>query len=244
AGVWVSADGKPTKAPTSEDVAVPVGVAQALLPLAPLPLPQGVRRPAACAPSGASAKECVALDAHNAVLSSKLTELEGKMKALQGALGGTAAAKSSSPQGAVAPAVAASVPAAASASASSASASLTATVGPEAHAAKAAAGAAASAASMVAPPVATKQVRVLPKLKYKKEKTPEPQTAQTAQTAQTEYTLVAAAGVGLLALLGGGWLWWRRRKSGRGPLKIWQGFRRKRDAESGPEDFVEVNTTG
>ncbi|MYM37701.1 hypothetical protein GTP38_25635, partial [Duganella sp. FT94W] len=106
AGVWVSADGKPTKAPTSEDVAVPVGVAQALLPLAPLPLPQGVRRPAACAPSGASAKECVALDAHNAVLSSKLTELEGKMKALQGALGGMAAAKSPSPQGAVAPAAA------------------------------------------------------------------------------------------------------------------------------------------
>lgn len=283
AGVWVSADGKPTRAPTSEDVpAVPVGVAQALLPLAPLPLPKGVKRPAACAPTGMSAKECVALDAHNAELSSKLTELEGKMKALQGALGGAASAAAATtgaqavspaaPGGHTAPAgkgamppasapgamaVAASAPAAVSVTAN-----LSARAEPEAHAAKAAAGegevvvaasggasagsaasgaSAALAASAAAsaetasapPPVATKQIRVLPKLKYKKEKPPEP---------QTNYALLAGGGIGLLALLGGGWFWWRKKKSGKGPLKIWQGFRKQKVPEAGPEDFVEVNT--
>ncbi|WP_166455380.1 hypothetical protein, partial [Duganella alba] len=95
AGVWVSADGKPMKSPPKEEAAeVPVGVAQALLPLAPLPLPKGVKRPApvSCAPTGMSARECQALDNHNAELSSKLVELEGKMKMLQGALAGAAPA--------------------------------------------------------------------------------------------------------------------------------------------------------
>lgn len=327
AGVWVSADGKPTRAPTSEDApTVPVGVAQALLPLAPLPLPKGVKRPAAaCAPTGMSAKACVALDAHNAELSSKLTELEGKMKALQGALGGAASAAAVTkgaqavspavPGGHTAPAgkatmppasasasapgslaAAASAPAAASASAAapaqaaaasvpapakvpgaggvgasasgtaptsgsasaaaadqggarhgaeaaapSATANLLARAEPEAHAAKAAAGqgeavvsgGASAEAAAPPPPVATKQIRVLPKLKYKKEKPAEP---------QTNYTLPIAGGIGLLALLGGGLFWWRKKKSGKGPLKIWQGFRKKKPVEPGPEDFVEVNT--
>ncbi|MBV7536105.1 hypothetical protein KW842_10045 [Duganella sp. sic0402] len=292
AGVWVTADGKQTRAPTSADPApVPVGVAQALLPLAPLPLPKGVKRPAqaSCAPTGMSAKECLALDAHNAELSSKLTELEGKMKALQGALGGAGAASAqpSAPvatRTAVAPGAAAaatSAPAAGSKAASansapggaapspvnnaassaaavttvasaggkvgaagaashagaatSASASLSARSEPEAHAAKAAAGEGASAgAAASTPPVATKQVRVLPKLKYKKEKPPEP---------QADYTLpLAAGGVGLLALLGAGLIWWRKKKSGKGPLKIWQGFRKKKAPEPEPEEFVEVKT--
>ncbi|MYM99289.1 hypothetical protein, partial [Duganella vulcania] len=80
--------------------AVPLGVAQALLPLPPLPLPKGVKRPAApaaCAPSGMSAKECAALDTHSIELSSKLVELEGRVKLLQGALAakGGAASKAS-----------------------------------------------------------------------------------------------------------------------------------------------------
>lgn len=321
AGVWVSADGRPTRAPTSEDApAVPVGVAQALLPLAPLPLPKGVKRPAAaCAPTGMSAKACVALDAHNAELSSKLTELEGKMKALQGALGGAAsaaavtkgaqavspavpggrtaptgkgampptsapgataaastlaAASALTPASALVPAKASGTGGAGAAAADhggagrgapavSATANLSARAEPEAHAAKAAAGegkgeaaasggasagsaasgaSAASAASAAAsaeaaasapPPVATKQIRVLPKLKYKKEKPAEP---------QTNYTLPIAGGIGLLALLGGGLFWWRKKKAGKGPLKIWQGFRKKKVPEAGPEDFVEVNT--
>jgi pilus assembly protein FimV len=320
AGVWVTADGKPTRAPTSEDaVQVPVNVAQALLPLPPLPLPKGVKRPApaSCTPGGISAKECVALDQHNAELSSKLMELEGKMKALQGALGGTApaAATMAAQRGKVAaPATAAAAtavaaaaaPSAASAmapkggaastaghsaaaptvgpaaSATSATASLSARSEPEAHAAKAAApgasaaassaasaaasassastaassastsassaSSAASAASASAPAsasaseasasapgegaasaaaasVPTRQVRVLPKLKYNKKDKDKP-----AESASYTLPLVAGA-VGLLALLGAGLIWWRKKKSGsRGPLKIWQGFRKKRAA--------------
>jgi pilus assembly protein FimV len=314
AGVWVGADGKVLKTPPREEVAeVPVGVAQALLPLAPLPLPKGVKRPApvSCAPSGISAKECVALDNHNAELSSKLLELEGKMKVLQGALGGASPAaisaaaqpgKAAAAHGAAAPATAAPAPAPASAAATAsqaasasaatkapaASAALAASVasgaaavhgeaaakaasspaGAAAHgasaaarlsaqgstemnAAKAAAGAegsaaasasasAASAASASAssssaasaaasseaasvPTGPVKQIRVLPKLKYKKEKPPE---------TPTDYTMPLVAGaVGLLALLGAGFLWWRKKKSGRGPLQIWQGFRKKKPTE-------------
>jgi pilus assembly protein FimV len=291
AGVWVGADGKVLKTPPREDAAeVPVGVAQALLPLAPLPLPKGVKRPApvSCAPSGISAKECVALDNHNAELSSKLLELEGKMKVLQGALGGaspaaisaaaqlakaaaahgaatTPATAATAPQAVTkAPAVsaalaasgaaagaahgesaakAASSPAGAASHGASAAASLSAQGGTEMNAAKAAAGAegsasasavsasasssaaASAAASGEAASVPTgpvKQIRVLPKLKYKKEKPPE---------TQTDYTMPLAAGaVGLLALLGAGFLWWRKKKSGRGPLQIWQGFRKKKPA--------------
>ncbi|MYM76133.1 LPXTG cell wall anchor domain-containing protein, partial [Duganella sp. FT134W] len=99
-----------------------------------------------------------------------------------------------------------------SASASAASAS--------ASSAAASAAASSEAASVPAGPV--KQIRVLPKLKYKKEKPPE---------AQTDYTMpLVAGGVGLLALLGAGLLWWRKKKSGRGPLQIWQGFRKKKPA--------------
>lgn len=214
AGVWVGADGKVLKtAPREEPAEVPMRVAQALLPLAPLPLPKGVKRPqASCAPTGISAKECVALDNHNAELSSKLLELEGKMKVLQGALGATssAAAISMTPPPAKAAvhggAQAASVPAAT-----------------EATAAATAASASAAASASVPPAGPVKQIRVLPKLKYKKEKPPEP---------QTDYTLpLAAGGIGLLALLGAGYFWWRKKKSGRGPLQIWQGFRKKKPAE-------------
>jgi len=282
AGVWVGADGKVLKtAPREEPAEVPMRVAQALLPLAPLPLPKGVKRPqASCAPTGMSAKECVALDNHNAELSSKLLELEGKMKVLQGALGATssAAAISMTPPPVKAAghggAQAASVPAATAASASAANAATTA-ASSAAHTASAASAAASAtaahggegkgaasapaeaehgastpanaaapaasaqasasagatdgasasaAASASAPPAGpVKQIRVLPKLKYKKEKPPEP---------QTDYTLpLAAGGIGLLALLGAGYFWWRKKKSGRGPLQIWQGFRKKKPAE-------------
>jgi pilus assembly protein FimV len=73
-------------------------------------------------------------------------------------------------------------------------------------------------------------VRVLPKLKYKKEKPVEK---------PADYTLPLAAGaVGLLALAGAGLIYLRKRKAGggRGPLKIWQGFRKKKAAEPKPEE--------
>jgi pilus assembly protein FimV len=79
----------------------------------------------------------------------------------------------------------------------------------------------------VPPAGPVKQIRVLPKLKYKKEKPPEP---------QTDYTLpLAAGGISLLALLGAGYFWWRKKKSGRGPLQIWQGFRKKKPTEPAAE---------
>jgi pilus assembly protein FimV len=71
-------------------------------------------------------------------------------------------------------------------------------------------------------------VRVLPKLKYKKEKPAEK---------PADYTLpLAAGGVGLLALAGAGLIYLRKRKAGSGPLKIWQGFRKKKTAEPKPEE--------
>jgi pilus assembly protein FimV len=298
AGVLVTPGGKPVKpSARQEDVsvegAVPLPVAQALLPLPPLPLPKGVKRPAspaACAPAGMSAKECVALDNHNTALSNKLVELEGRMKALQGAVGGagaraarapaslpapapsataaapvaaSAAAHASAAAPAAAPvptpapakavahasvtvpdkapakaAPAASAPVAAPASAAvkagSAAASASGHMEPEAHAAKASATAASASASASAASaseaasVPAKQVRVLPKLKYKKEKPAEK---------PADYTLpLAAGGVGLLALAGAGLIYLRKRKAGSGPLKIWQGFRKKKTAEPKPEE--------
>jgi pilus assembly protein FimV len=286
AGVLVTPGGKPVKPSARQEGAaaegaVPLQVAQALLPLPPLPLPKGVKRPAspaACAPSGMSARECVALDSHNAALSSKLVELESKMKALQGALGAArapaarAAAAGPAPApaapgataavahaSAVAPAPApakaaahasaavpdkapakaapvasAPVAAPASTSAKAASASASGHMEPEARAAKATASASAASASASvaaaseAASVPAKQVRVLPKLKYKKEKPVEK---------PADYTLpLAAGGGGLLALAGAGLIYLRKRKAGSGPLKIWQGFRKKKSTEPKPEE--------
>jgi pilus assembly protein FimV len=309
AGVLVGSDGKPVAPSAREEAAeVPVGVAQALLPLAPLPLPKGVKRPApaSCAPTGMSAKECVALDARNTEMAGKITELEGKLKALQGALGGAAptakaaqaapaapAAKPGAPGGpaagpapaavaasqavkpgaqaagaagpatpaASAAAKVASAGASASGTASAGGASAAGAVGgkgaasalasvslsaqgeTEAHAAKAKAeGASASAsasaasgeaAASAAAAVPTKQVRVLPKLKYKKEK------EKPAEQPSSAMLPLIGGGVGLLALLGGGFVFLRKRSAGAGPLKIWQGFRKKQSAQPAPEPVAE-----
>ncbi|HEX7988349.1 MAG TPA: GlyGly-CTERM sorting domain-containing protein, partial [Duganella sp.] len=281
---------KPAVKREAAEAAVPLPVSQALLPLAPLPLPAGVKRPAApaaCAPSGISAKECKALDNHSVALSSKLAELEGKMKALQGAIKATAGAPAPAPVAATAPApkvaqagtavlaaagssVAAAVatPAAtaheapksasvasaapgpasvaekaagksaegkseqsgklaagdgASASASAATGSASATASADGHGANVSASAAGASASATAP-VPLK--RVLPKLKYKKEKPIEH---------PPNYAAWGAGAVGVLMLAGAGLLYLRRKKSGAAPLKIWQGFRRKKPAEPGLE---------
>ncbi|MBV6320093.1 FimV family protein [Duganella violaceipulchra] len=206
---------------------LPLGVAQALLPLAPLPLPKGVKRPAApaaCTPSGMSAKECAALDTHSVELSSKLVELEGKVKLLQGALAATGGAAS-----AAAHAASAQAPAPAPAATHGAPATAPATA-PASASASASASTSASAASSAASEEASapvKKVRVLPKLKYKKEKPPEPAASNTP---------LIAAGAGVLALLlGAGGYLYLRKKRGSGPLKIWQGFRRKKPAGEGEQ---------
>lgn len=201
------------------DGGVPLGVAQALLPLPPLPLPKGVKRPAApaaCTPSGMSAKECAALDTHGVELSSKLVELEGKVKVLQGAL----AAKGGA---AVAPAAAAhAVSASASASAEAAHGASASAGAASAASAVAGGGESASAVASAEASAPVKKVRVLPKLKYKKEKPPEQPSSNLP---------LLGAGAGVLALLlGAGGFFYLRKKRGGGPLKIWQGFRKKKPA--------------
>lgn len=287
---------KPAAKREAADSAVPLPVAQALLPLGPLPLPAGLKRPpapAACAPSGISAKECKALDTHSLALSTKLVELEGKMKALQGAIKNSAVAPAAAAPAAAVPAAAPKVgqagtavlaaagssvaaavaaPAAAkdapkaasvasaapvagagpeatsaktaedkpgkpskpgkageaqtatmdgaSASASAGAASASASASAGAHGANASASAAGASASASAP-VPLK--RVLPKLKYKKEKPVE---------RPTNYVAWGAGAVGALLLAGAALVYWRRKKSGAAPLKIWQGFRKKKPADA------------
>lgn len=154
AGVLVGADGKPVAPSAREEAAeVPVGVSQALLPLAPLPLPKSVKRPApaSCAPTGMAAKECVALDARNTEMASKITELEGKLKALQGALGAAPtatvaqAAKPGMPG--TLPAAAAAKPGAAASGAASAAQAASAAAKPDVAPAAAKHGTAAPAAA-------------------------------------------------------------------------------------------------
>ncbi|HEU4842653.1 MAG TPA: hypothetical protein VFT05_00190 [Burkholderiaceae bacterium] len=127
-----------------------------------------------------SAKECVVLDRRNAALSSKLVELEDKVKVLQTALEGKAAqdSKPARPR----------IPPRAVADASR-----------PGHA----------------------------KLKYMKEK--------PVESGPDMVTVAAASGAVLLALAGAGYYWLRRRKQAgldRAPLKIWQGWRRKKGGEA------------
>ncbi|HWW71955.1 MAG TPA: GlyGly-CTERM sorting domain-containing protein, partial [Duganella sp.] len=68
--------------------------------------------------------------------------------------------------------------------------------------------------------------RVLPKLKYKKEKPVE---------RPPNYVAWGVGALGVLLLAGAGLLYLRRKKSGAAPLKIWQGFRRKKPVEPGAE---------
>ena len=67
-----------------------------------------------------------------------------------------------------------------------------------------------------------KTVRVLPKLKYKKEKPVEQGPSMT---------VLAAAGAGIVLLIAAGVYAYLRKKRGvNAPLKIWQGWRTKKPA--------------
>ena len=203
---------------------------------APLPLAAARTPPlkgaavAACAPrqTGITSKECAALDYHNAALSTKLVELEDKLKMLQMALDGKPPVAKPAPAKAAAASASASAAAPAPAE-TKAAAKLSASTSAAAAKALAAADAALSlpadgASASASASAHAKPVRMLPKLKYKKEK-PVEQGAKTG-------TLVAA-GAGVLALLGGlgWWLMKRRKAQGSAPLKIWQGWRKKKPAD-------------
>jgi pilus assembly protein FimV len=242
------------------------------------PMPPPIRQEAggaACVAksAGLSAKECVALDYRNASLSTKLVELEGKVKVLQYALESPPAAGKTPP-----PITPARPPAAAVAGVGAGSALATAGAGhaasaggghaaapaaalvppqaepappavPAAHAdtaahdaaaahaaastsaASTAASAAADAHAAPPPIVAAPAAKRLPKLKYsdKKEKPPEP--------AVNTGLLAAAGAAAAVLLLALGLLWYlrRRRKAagmGSAPLKIWQGWRKKKPVEA------------
>jgi len=76
------------------------------------------------------------------------------------------------------------------------------------------------------------QRRVLPKLKYKKEKPPEEQSSKLP---------LIAGGLGVALLAGAGALFYLRRKKLGAPLKIWQGFRKKQGpTDAAGDDFREV----
>ena len=282
--------------------APPPQVAQALLPMPPLPLPAGVKKmaaPAACAPTSAIAQECRALDLQSRALSTKLVELEGKLKQLQSALAGSTGAaaaaqvatqaatagatgaKPAAPAAVTKPltiasgmgdarAAAADVPVAAKQPATPGAAKHTAapdsrdeaaqaatpdsqgaakqaappgtpvaerhstpTEAPKTEAATAEAAGAEAAAPPPAPAAApVQQRRVLPKLKYKKEKPPEEQSSKLP---------LVIGGVGVALLAGAGALFYLRRKKSGAPLKIWQGFRKKQGpADATADDFREV----
>jgi len=167
-----------------------------------------------------TASQCAALDARSVVLVTKLGVLEDKLRKLQSEVEGTSATPA-------APASAASA-AASSAGAASAHAAHSASAEAAQPASAAAAAAAESSASAHTP---AKNSRILPKLKYKKEKPAEQNGIGT--------TTLAAAGAVAVAVLGGlGWFLWKRRKEGKSnaPLKIWQGWRKKKPApEPEPE---------
>nr|GEU28044.1 chaperone protein DnaJ A6, chloroplastic [Tanacetum cinerariifolium] len=302
------AESKPES--TTAEPALPAKSAHALLALPALPLPAGVKRaassaaPAACAPSGITSGECKALDVQSQALSTKLAELEGKIRQLQVALAGsgasaaaaavpvaaTAPAKGAPAQPASAPSLVsearAATPAHAAAPSAGAEPSAKGTPsqagseapsakgnpmqagaealsakGAQSHAEASSASAAAAPAAGGAPgavikeasaaasatahaaaeaasanaaaPPAVAQRRVLPKLKYKKEKPPEEQSSSLP---------LIAGGVGAALLAVAGAIYFlRRKKSGAGPLKIWQGFRKKQTpAQAETDSFLEV----
>ncbi len=203
----------PASSAASPAAALPLPLAAAMTP----PL-KGAAAPAACAAksAGIAAKECAALDAHSAALSSKLVELEGKLKLLQMAVDGKAPAGKIHAAGAIQ-------------AADPASAKDHAATPVDPAKALAAADAALGIRPAASAPMPAKPGKVLPKLKYKKEKPPEQGFKAS--------TLIAA-GAGVLALLGGlgWWLMARRKAKGSAPLQIWQGWRKKKAApEAAPE---------
>lgn len=188
-------------------------------PVAP---PLKVSKPVCLAQSGERAKECAVLDSHNAALSSKIVELESKIKSMQLALAAppahapavvaTAAPKAAPEAG---PAAAGQAPASASAaaaepavSAASASASASAAAAEAAEPAKPArASAAASHASA-------------PKLKWRDQQNKPPEPGMKLSTRIAAGSAVFLLVVGLAVHLLG-----RRKKAGKAlmPALRWPG---------------------
>jgi pilus assembly protein FimV len=243
----------------------PKPVAQpARLAIAPAP-PRLVE---ACSPAlvEARAQQCAAMDASNKELTTKLVDLEGKVKRLQTALvaapaassaaGPTpaskvpAAAPSSAPKmaGAAAPSPlkVSTVDAPPTASKAAAADATPAAGGPEASIAASAAASTAHSASgsikdaRAAAAEASKSASA-PTKPPAAEKAPEEEKTKKMSRPRL-ITLIAGGAVGLLALIGVTVHLLRKRRAKGGPLKIWQSFRKKDKPDSPVEPSMDEAT--
>jgi pilus assembly protein FimV len=185
-------------------------------------------RPAeACTPvvEDSRAQQCAAMDASNKALTSKLVDLEGKVKRLQTQLAAP---------GAVATATAPVAPAAASAAATGlavpAAAAAPAAAAPAAHSAsgsitdaRAAQVTAAEPPKPAAKPVEPPKAPAVPKTAVAKPPEEKPKKMSRPKL----ITTIAAGALGLLAVIGLAVHFLRKRRAKGGPLKIWQSFRKK-----------------
>jgi pilus assembly protein FimV len=243
----------------------PKPVAQpARLAIAPAP-PRLVE---ACSPAlvEARAQQCAAMDASNKELTTKLVDLEGKVKRLQTALvaapaassaaGPTpaskvpAAAPSSAPKmaGAAAPSPlkVSTVDAPPTASKAAAADATPSAGGPEASIAASAAASTAHSASgsikdaRAAAAEASKSASA-PTKPPAAEKAPEEEKTKKLSRPRL-ITLIAGGAVGLLALIGVTVHLLRKRRAKGGPLKIWQSFRKKDKPDSPVEPSMDEAT--
>lgn len=243
----------------------PKPVAQpARLAIAPAP-PRLVE---ACSPAlvEARAQQCAAMDASNKELTTKLVDLEGKVKRLQTALvaapaassaaGPTpaskvpAAAPSSAPKmaGAAAPSPlkVSTVDAPPTASKAAAADATPSAGGPEASIAASAAASTAHSASgsikdaRAAAAEASKSASA-PTKPPAAEKAPEEEKTKKMSRPRL-ITLIAGGAVGLLALIGVTVHLLRKRRAKGGPLKIWQSFRKKDKPDSPVEPSMDEAT--
>jgi pilus assembly protein FimV len=210
-----------------------------------------VARPAeACSPAllEARTQQCAAMDASNKELTTKLVDLEGKVKRLQTALTAPAAPSAQAP--------AAPAPAATAKAAQAAPSAQTPVAPTPGGAAKPAQPAPATA---VAPPAAAAQSAsgAITDARAAKHEDAKPAVAPAAKQAAVSappeekakkmsrprlISLIAGGALGLLALIGVSVHLVRKRRAKGGPLKIWQSFRKKDKAEDAVEPTMEEAT--
>lgn len=185
-------------------------------------------RPAqACTPAvdDSRAQQCAAMDASNKALTSKLADLEGKVKRLQTELAAAPVAVAAPTQPAAKSPPEASSPASGAAMAAhSASGSIT-----DARAAR---------AESAEPPKPAAKPASPPKAAA--EKAPEEKPKKMSRPKLI--TTIAATALGLLAVIGVAVHFLRKRRAKGGPLKIWQSFRKKDQDEKPTEPTMDEVT--
>ncbi|WP_395406532.1 hypothetical protein ACHMW6_07750 [Pseudoduganella sp. UC29_106] len=223
----------PTAAPVARPIA-PAAVQPAKLAMAPA-------RPAeACSPAliEARAQQCAAMDASNKELTTKLVDLEGKVKRLQSAM---VAAPASTP------AQATSSPFAAKPGAAQKTEPAREPVMPDKTAATQTASGAITDARARAPDKPAEPAKKPEEARHTKDARPAaasaaPEEKPKKMSRPRLISLIAGGALGLLALMGATVHLVRKRRAKGGPLKIWQSFRRKDKAESPVEPTMSEAT--